>query len=287
MAFVKQSVDTRSGIVVGASPRPVSRWQRPPASQYMATRQVKGRRRGGGGLGVVSTMVNGGLTYGSSVVPASSNLRLRWQPVGPARVPTAPIQIGPAQPVTTNPSQPWGSNPPQWGGNPSPDGFPVAGGSQYGYSSESTQSGPGWSSTYGSSSQYGPSSGGSNPNNPTSANNLALLTQQYYNNPSSLTQQQWQQLQAAGVISSTVPYSNASLVSPSGSASTSSAIDPATGIPYSEELSAATAAAATTTSTSSFVGTDPTTGATTIFGIDWYWIAGLAVVAYAFTGKRR
>jgi hypothetical protein len=90
------------------------------------------------------------------------------------------------------------------------------------------------------------------------------------------------------VIPGTVPYSNASLVNPNGSA-TSSAIDPATGVPYATELAEAQAAATTTTAaaSSSVIGTDPTTGATTIFGIDWYWLAGGLVVLYMFTGKRR
>lgn len=124
-------------------------------------------------------------------------------------------------------------------------------------------------------------SGYAGANQPSSPGNLALTTQQYYSNPASLTPQQWSQLQAAGVIPGTVPYSNSALVSPSGAPSTSGAIDPATGLPYAQEL-----AAAQVSPSSSIIGTDPTTGATTILGIDWYWLAGLAVVAYAFLGKR-
>jgi hypothetical protein len=127
-------------------------------------------------------------------------------------------------------------------------------------------------------------------NNPSSQNNLAQLTLQYQSNPASLTQLQWQQLQAAGVIPQTTPYSDAAYVTPSSS--NSSAIDPATGVPYATELAQAQAAgtaAATTTAaaSSSVIGTDPTTGATTIFGIDWYWLAGGLALLYVFTGKRR
>ena len=126
-------------------------------------------------------------------------------------------------------------------------------------------------------------------NNPSSANNLALLTQQYYSNPASLTQAQWNQLQAAGVIPGTTPYADAAYANPASSISSSSAIDPATGQTYASELAAAQAAAAetATTASSSFIGTDPSDGATTIFGVDWYWLAGAAVLLYVFTGKRR
>jgi hypothetical protein len=107
---------------------------------------------------------------------------------------------------------------------------------------------------------------------------------QYQANPSSLTLQQWQQLQAAGVIAPTVPYSNAGLVNPTGAPSTaSSGIDPTTGIPYAQELATAQAA----TPASSVMGVDPVTGATTIFGVDWYWVVGAgAVLLFVMTGKR-
>jgi hypothetical protein len=217
---------------------------------------LRGRRR----LGLVSVPVGASLVYGSSVVPAISNIR-RPVAIGPARVrPMPPIQVGPAMPydpVYSGPGSQWGANPPGgvWGSR----------------------------SVYGSSSSYGP-----NPNNPSSQNNLAMLTQQYYSNPASLTALQWQQLQAAGVIPGTVPYSNAGLVNPSASLSMPSsagAIDPATGLPYAQEL-AAQQAALTTPAASSVIGTDPTTGSTTIFGVDWYWLVAAVGLVYVFSGKR-
>jgi hypothetical protein len=53
-------------------------------------------------------------------------------------------------------------------------------------------------------------------------------------------------------------------------------------------LAAATAAAATTTTaTSSIFGTDPSNGASTIFGIDWYYVVGGGVLAYALLFTKR
>ena len=170
---------------------------------------------------------------------------------------SSPARGVPARPIV-NPDQPgWPASaqrPTGWGGNP-----PQAGGGSY------------YQSGYGSGSQ----------------NNLAQLLLLYQSNPSSLTSAQWQQLQAAGAIPGTVPYSNASLVNPSTS---SNAIDPTTGIPYATELAETQAGLTTTTaaaSTSSIMGVDPTTGATTIFGIDWYYLAAAAALAYVMTGKRR
>ena len=209
---------------------------------------VTRKRRGVRGLGVLSVPVNGSLIYANPVISS----RVSSPPVrqgGPARPVINPDQ--PAAPIYQPQPQPWGGTPPQ-----------ATGGSFYG-------------------------SGYQSPNNPTTQNNLAQLYQLYLSNPSSLTAPQWSQLQAAGVIPSTVPYSNAPLVNPAGSLSTSTAIDPATGVPYATELAAAQAAA-TTGSASSVIGTDPTTGATTVFGIDWYWLAaGGLVLMYVMSGKRR
>jgi hypothetical protein len=85
------------------------------------------------------------------------------------------------------------------------------------------------------------------------------------------------------VIPGTVPYSSAALVNPTG-ATSGSAIDPATGIPYATELAAQTAAAAAPAS--SVMGVDPVTGATTIFGVDWYYLAGAAVLLFVVMQKR-
>jgi hypothetical protein len=167
-----------------------------------------------------------------------------------------PIRVvGPARYIP-HPSQTPTTNPPGWGGGYSGGGYSGGG---YGWSTAS--------------------------DNPSSPNNLAQLLLQYQSNPSSLTAQQWQQLQAAGAIPATNPYSNASLTQ-SSSGMSASGIDPATGVSYATELAAAQAASSTASS-SSVIGTDPTTGATTILGIDWYWLAGGAVLLFLFTGKRR
>ena len=181
----------------------------------LGRRGLLGALLGGRRLGVTSALVNGGLIYGSAV----SSTRAPVRPIGPAR----PISITSNGGVIQNPIQVTG---PYGGKN----------GSQYG-------------GGYQSGTEYG--SGYQNPNLPTSSNNLAQLTLQYQSNPASLTPQQWQQLQAAGVIPSTIPYSDASLVNPSASTATasSSAIDPATGIPYATELAEAEAGTTTTATT--------------------------------------
>jgi hypothetical protein len=335
MAFQNQAVSMKSGNVVGAkgaaqSPpqavKSVSHYgvqnisgaitpgaQRTPAhlrssqsarsvSQYRM-KPSSGRSGRMRGLGTTSAMVDGTLTFGSAVIPATTMRRNVTQiPRGPVARPVTGLlaasgpTMGPtptgyywvgsgsqagqpcdpqslleiqgltcektSSPPSSGPA-PWGGNPPGWGGGGwgGPPGGP--GGGSYGWSSST-----GWSSS------------GGNPDNPTSQDNLAQLVLQYQSNPSSLTQTQWQQLQAAGVIPSTVPYSNAALVNPQ--ASGAGAIDPATGIPYSQELAAATAAATpAATTTSSIFGTDATNGATTIFGIDWYYVVGGGVLAYA------
>jgi hypothetical protein len=113
-----------------------------------------------------------------------------------------------------------------------------------------------------------------NPNNPTSQNNLAQLVLLYQSNPSSLTSQQWQQLQAAGVIPGTVPYSNAALVQPNP------------GSFPSVNAGVNAAAAAIAAPTSSIIGTDPASGATTILGIDWYYVAAAGLAAIYFLQRR-
>lgn len=113
--------------------------------------------------------------------------------------------------------------------------------------------------------------------------NLAQLQQLAQSNPSALTPSQVQQLQAAGTIAGTVPPTSAGLINTS-----SAAIDPATGQTYASELATAQAAATvpTTASSGSVMGVDPTTGATTIFGVDWYWLAAAAAGIFLFTQQR-
>ena len=116
--------------------------------------------------------------------------------------------------------------------------------------------------------------------------NLAQLQALAQSNPAALTPSQVQQLQAAGTLPGTLPAANSSLISTG-----SGAIDPATGQTYASELASAqaTLATATTPTTnplSAVIGTDPTTGATTVFGVDWYWLAGAAVAAYVLLGRR-
>jgi hypothetical protein len=245
MPFQNKSVSMVSG-TMARLPRPAAM----VGSQYRAKVQMVGKRRRTLGL---STMVRGGLTYGSAVVPSSRGVMVgqprQWGGgvAAGGGYATAPIQLGPMMPYDSS------------------------------YPGLST----GYRSTYGGSGSYG---SGSSANNPSSQNNLALLAEQYNSNPSSLTPQQWSQLQAAGVIPGTVPYSNSQYVNPSGSSSAlsaSGAIDPLTGVPYASEVAAAAVPA-----TSSFLGTDPTTGATTILGIDWYWLAGGLALVYMFTMKK-
>ena len=207
-----------------------------------------GKMRGlrGRGLGLVSTIVNGNNILSAGPTYSTPSSFRTFRPTSPR----APIiqPIGPALPVSNPPAQQWGS-------------------------------GYGWGSQF--------SNSGQNPNLPTTQNNLAQLTLLYQSNPASLTAQQWAQLQAAGVIASTVPYSDASLVTPSGALASpgSSAIDPATGVPYATELAAAQSGA-TSSAASSVIGYDPTTGSTTIFGVDWYWIAGGLAAVLLLSQKR-
>ncbi len=75
------------------------------------------------------------------------------------------------------------------------------------------------------------SNGGQNQNG---GLNLAQLQSIAQTNPSSLTAQQWAQLQQAGTIPSTLPYSSASLLpttAPIGTVDTSTAVLSTTGLP--------------------------------------------------------
>jgi hypothetical protein len=118
------------------------------------------------------------------------------------------------------------------------------------------------------------------------ATTMAQLIQQYNSNPTSLTPQQWAQLQQAGVIPSTLPYSSASLVptsSNAGTAPVSAGSDPncvaagMTGGPYPN----CTPAAATASSATDFLSTmyGPLTG------LEWLIGAGAAYLLF-MRGKR-
>jgi hypothetical protein len=118
------------------------------------------------------------------------------------------------------------------------------------------------------------------------ATTMAQLIQQYNSNPASLTPEQWAQLQQAGVIPSTLPYSSASLVATGsnvGTAPVSGGTDPnclaagMTGGPYPN----CTPAAATASSATDFLSTmyGPLTGLE--------WLIGAAAAYLLFMrGKR-
>jgi hypothetical protein len=229
-------------------------------------------RRRGRRLGLVTTLVDGSTIIGSSPIQhpiVGGPVPVRppvVNKVNPIVYPTpSPIATPVGYPVSpwTTPGAPVPVVGPVWGsysGNGSPSGWSGRGG--YG----------------GASSQY------SQANNPTSENNLAQLTLQYQQNPSSLTAQQWQQLQEAGVIPGTSPYSNAAYTSTSGA---SGAIDPATGVPYATELAAAQAAETTTAAATASTGL--TTDLSTDYaGIPLYgWLAAGALLFVLMSGKRR
>jgi hypothetical protein len=87
---------------------------------------------------------------------------------------------------------------------------------------------------------------GSQPNSQALAAAQALLA----SNPSLLTQAQFNMLQAAGLISSSLPYSSVSSIAPTAGTSVSNAasgIDPATGVSYAQELAAAEAGGTSST----------------------------------------
>ena len=98
--------------------------------------------------------------------------------------------------------------------------------------------------------------------------NLAQLQNILNTNPGSLTADQWNTLQAAGLIAGTVAQTSAGLLPAAGS---------------NPPVQAAPVAAP---ATSSILGVDPVSGATTILGIDWYYLAAAAIGLYAFMGRR-
>ena len=221
----------------------------------VATRGL-GRRGRLGRLGVNSAVVNGSLIYSNPIAVSRNPVAVRplVRPIGPAR----PVAI-------TN-----GANP-QTGGNGIVSSSPV----------QSVGIPNPWGGLY--TGTYGGQPGGSYAGNPaqTSQTNLAQLTLLYQENPSLLSPTQWQQLQAAGVIPSTVPYGDSSLIAGTATtaASSSSAIDPATGVPYATELAEAQAGS------SSSIGTTLTTA---YAGVPLYaWLGGAVVLYFLMSGKRR
>lgn len=234
----------------------------------MRTKNRRGLRRGGLGA---ATMVNGSLVWGSSPITARPPIRvLPGRTVAVAH----PVRaVGPAYPVnvpettaapTTTPAPwtpPWANG--GYGGRGNGSGYGNGYGGGYG--------GSGWNAA---SSPYG-----SQPNSTALATAQALLS----TNPSLLTQQQWTMLQAAGLVSTSLPYGSASLVNPTAgtAAADTSAIDPATGIPYATEL--ATAEAGST----SDIGT---TLSATYAGLPlylWLVIGGGAALLLTRSGGRR
>lgn len=141
-------------------------------------------------------------------------LNIPVRPVGPA-FPVSPLEpIIPATPYTPPQNCYWVGSGPAAGRACDPRSM-VA---EFGVSCQCGGSAPpptpqypsyptppwgGWNPSYGSGSSSG-----------ISAQQLAQLIQIYQTNPTALTQSQWSQLQAAGIIPSTLPYSSASLIAP-------------------------------------------------------------------------
>lgn len=225
------------------------------------TTHGKGRTRGlRRGLGTVSTPVGGALVYGSNPVAVS-----RPAPVSNIRYPVIlpPIRIVTPAPTPAPTPTPAPINVrigigPTWGPNPPMSIFPG------GY-------GPTWTAA---GSPYG-----STPAPVRGGASLSTAMALYQSNPSLLTQAQWTQLQQAGVVAGTVPYSSAGQTSGSG------AIDPATGQTYASELAAAQAGSATAVTSSSDIGT---TLDATYAGLPLYlWLIIGAGGLYLFTKKGR
>jgi hypothetical protein len=185
-----------------------------------------GHYRGVRGLGTIATPVAGSMILSSNPVGSPSGgiadprgIRGTWNTNYRLRMlPPQPGGPGPGGPMCPA----WGcGTPPPWQGGGS--GW-TAGGNPY----------------------------GSSPLNPTGSQ-LAIAQSLLQTNPSLLNPTQWQLLQQAGLVASTVPYSSAGQIT----TSSGGAIDPATGVPYSQELAAAQAGVGATATTASWF-TDPT-----------------------------
>jgi hypothetical protein len=236
-------------IGVGKKFRQAAALNRGPIGQ-LARQVIRQRRRGG--LGTIATPVAGSLVLSSNPIGRS---------VAPIRniFPHGVIEA----PVVNPPAPVWGSNPPgpAW---PSPLPWQSGGANGPGW-----QGNPTWTAA---GSPYG-----SQPTSQSLAVAQALLA----TNPGLLSQSQWTLLQQAGLVSSTLPYSSAGLVTPTAGSSvaSSSAIDPATGVPYATELAAAQAG-----STSTDLGT---TLSADYGGLPLYaWLAGGGLLVYVLTGRK-
>lgn len=216
---------------------------------------ISSRRRGGiqrrGGLGTVATQVNGSIVVSSDPVRRSAPVRA----IGPAR-PTRPTNGT----VTT---MPYGRPTRQWAGE--------------------SQITPAWGNNGPSTWSAGNSPFGSSPTNPTGSS-LATAQALLQTNPGLLNQTQWQMLQAAGLVASTVPYGSASQINTPLNTTPVAANDPQclalgmTGGPYPNCTPAAAAA------TSTFdIGTMLSTA---YLGLPLYvWLAG-GVGAYLLLGHK-
>ena len=174
------------------------------------------RRRGG--LGTVATQVGNSLVYSSDPVARAAPVRgTIAYPGGSRRAPSTNTST-----VQTGRGSVWGGGSgiaPAWGGQ--------------GPSTWSAGSSP-----YGSTAQ-----------NPTNSQALAAAQALLATNPSLLSQQQFQMLQAAGLVSNTLPYSSVSQITPTTplTSSTAAVNDPncvaagCTGGPYPNCVCPATA----------------------------------------------
>jgi hypothetical protein len=195
---------------------------------YMMAAKRGGRLRGlrGRGLGTVASNVGTSLVFGSNPIARTPIGRpVRAYPLGPT-APITPVSTSPTSPVPANPYQPWSNSPTgpianpgpfQFGGSPGSGGRGGGSWQQGGQSWQSGgqgwQSGQGWSAT---SSPYG-----STPQNPNNSQALAAAQALLSTNPGLLSPQQFSMLQAAGLISSDLPYSEVSSISPTASVSSS------------------------------------------------------------------
>ena len=216
---------------------------------------ITSRRRGGlgrwrgRGMGLVATPVNGSLVASSDPVRGTIRRPAPYRPT-----PVVPINSVQPQPIVS----------PLWGSNPISSRMPVQT--------------PGWSA---GSSPYG-----STPQNPTNSQALAAAQALLATNPSLLSPQQFQMLQAAGLVSNTLPYASVSQITPSTPITSplSTGNDPncvamgCTGGPYPN----CTCAAAATTS-SFDIGTMLSTA---YLGLPLYvWLVG-GVGAYLLLGHK-
>jgi hypothetical protein len=161
----------------------------------MFVAQRRGKKRGLRGLGTISTPV------GTSLVFSSNPIARTATPVrGTIAYPTR--QPGSVTPV-------WGAYPPRAIMPNGPGGIgPGAGAGSW----AASQYGGGWSAA---NNPYG-----STPQNPQNSQALAAAQALLASNPSLLTPQQFAMLQAAGLVSNTLPFSSASQI-PSAYASAS------------------------------------------------------------------